>query len=285
MIHNATWNSVKSTVYMVSHSLTAANCQPPTANRKLPTANIILLIFFIICNQGVNAGFPETVKQVKSGVVAIGTYQPTRSPPASFKGTGFAIKEGRHVVTNAHVLPDTMNSKRQESLAVFFRKGKKIEMRQATFLAKDKKHDLAILKISGKPLKTLKLGDDSKVREGQLYGFTGFPIGMVLGLAPVTHRGIVSAITPIVIPATNSSRLDLKHIRRMNDPYDVFQLDATAYPGNSGSPLYDVETGRVVGVINSVFVKGTKESVLTAPSGISYAIPARYIKKLLRKVK
>ena len=279
-----TYNNLKPTHYRVLHPFATANRKLQTENRKLRTANLLLLIFLIICSQGVNAGFPETVKRVKLSIVAVGTYQPTRSPPASFKGTGFAIKDGRYVVTNAHVLPDSMDSKRQESLAVFFRKGKKIEMRRATLLAKDKKHDLAILKVSGKPLKALKLGDDSKVREGQLYGFTGFPIGMVLGLAPVTHRGIVSAITPIVIPAMNSSRLDLKHIRRMNDPYDVFQLDATAYPGNSGSPLYEVETGRVVGVINSVFVKDTKESALTAPSGISYAIPARYIKKLLRKV-
>ncbi len=27
-------------------------------------------------------------------------------------------------------------------------------------------------------------------------------------------------------------------------------LDATAYPGNSGSPLYDPETGEVVGIIH-----------------------------------
>jgi len=61
----------------------------------------------------------------------------------------------------------------------------------------------------------------------------------------------------------------------------VFQLDATSYPGNSGSPLYDPATGEVVGVLNMAFVKGTKEKALTDPSGISYAIPSRYLKALI----
>ena len=63
----------------------------------------------------------------------------------------------------------------------------------------------------------------------------------------------------------------------------MFQLDATAYPGNSGSPLYDGNTGLVIGVINSVFVKGAKENVLRDPSGITYAIPARYVQELLKR--
>ena len=63
----------------------------------------------------------------------------------------------------------------------------------------------------------------------------------------------------------------------------MFQLDAIAYPGNSGSPLYDVDNGRVVGIVNSVFVKKSKESALTSPSGITYAIPAEYMTRLLKK--
>ena len=73
-------------------------------------------------------------------------------------------------------------------------------------------------------------------------------------------------------------------IRRLRDPYEVFQLDATAYPGNSGSPLYDMATGGVVGVLNKVFVQTTKERVLQDPSGISYAIPARHGRARLRGI-
>jgi S1-C subfamily serine protease len=69
----------------------------------------------------------------------------------------------------------------------------------------------------------------------------------------------------------------------MRDPYDVMQLDATAYPGNSGSPVFDQQTGRVVGVINSVLVKGNKEAALQKPSGITYAIPVRFVHELIKQ--
>ena len=229
------------------------------------------------------AGLPETVVKVKKSIVSVGTYQRLRTPPANFLGTGFVVSKGNHVITNAHVVPKKLNESRKEIIGVFFRKGEKVEMRKAELLARDSEHDVALLYIPGTPLPALTLGNAADVAEGRLYGFTGFPIGMVLGMTPVTHRGIVSAITPIVIPANSVKNLNANNLRRLRDPYKVFQLDAIAYPGNSGSPLYKTDTGAVIGVVNSVFVKGTKESVLTSPSGISYAIPVNYIKDLLRK--
>ena len=38
-----------------------------------------------------------------------------------------------------------------------------------------------------------------------------------------------------------------------------------------------------MGVMNMVLIKGTRESALSQPSGISYAIPSRYVKELLDK--
>ena len=164
-------------------------------------------------------------------------------------------------------------------------KGKKPELRAATIAAIDKDHDLALLKISGDALPAMQLGDASKVREGQTLIFTGFPIGMVLGFYPVTHRAMVSSITPIILPAHNSRQLNAKMINQLQKAaYAVFQLDGTAYPGSSGSPLYDPETGLVYGVINMVFVKGKKEAALSNPSGITYAIPGNYINELLKQV-
>ena len=114
--------------------------------------------------------------------------------------------------------------------------------------------------------------------------FIGFPIGAVLGLTPVTHRAIVSAITPIALPGATAQQLTEKVIRRLKTgTFDIYQLDGTAYPGNSGGPLLDMETGEVVGIINMVFVKGTKEAALSHPSGISFAIPVVYLQELLQQ--
>ena len=157
----------------------------------------------------------------------------------------------------------------------------------ATLVGRDPTTDLAVLRLEGgPPLPALRLGSGARVLEGQEIAFTGFPIGNVLGMTPVTHRGIVSAITPIGIPQANARNLNPALIRRLaNDVFRVYQLDATAYPGNSGSPLYDPASGEVLGVMNMVFVKSTKENVLSDPSGISYAIPVEYLQRLLDGLK
>src|SRR6201988_1903091 len=141
---------------------------------------------------------PDTVDRIRPAIVAVCTYQKTRRPPAIFRGTGFVIADGLHVVTNAHVLPDKIDKDKREHIAVFAGIGEKADVREATEVARDLDHDLTVLKITGPPLPALVLGDSARVREGESYAFTGFPIGMILGLHPVTHRGIISAITPIV---------------------------------------------------------------------------------------
>ncbi|SOD40364.1 S1 family peptidase [Nitrosovibrio sp. Nv4] len=225
----------------------------------------------------------KTIEHVKPSIVGIGTVQKTRSPPVNFLGTGFVLDDGLHVITNAHVVPEVLDNANNESYTVITGKGKKPELRAATVAAIDKDHDLVLLKISGEALPAMQLGDASKVREGQTLIFTGFPIGMILGFYPVTHRAMVSSITPIILPAHNSRQLNAKMISQLQKPaYAVFQLDGTAYPGSSGSPLYDPETGLVYGVINMVFVKGKKEAALSNPSGITYAIPGNYIRELLQ---
>ncbi|HEX8874022.1 MAG TPA: serine protease [Nitrosospira sp.] len=228
----------------------------------------------------------KTIENIKPSIVGVGTVQRTRSPQVNFLGTGFVLDDGFHVVTNAHVVPEVLDVANKESYIVITGKGSEPELRAATIAAIDKDHDLVLLKISGTALPAMELGDASRVREGQTLIFTGFPIGMVLGFYPVTHRAMVSAITPIILPAHNSKQLNAKMIGQLQKPrYAVFQLDGTAYPGNSGSPLYDPETGLVYGVINMVFVKGTKEAALSNPSGITYAIPGTYIRGLLERRK
>jgi S1-C subfamily serine protease len=228
---------------------------------------------------------PRTIERVRSSVVAVGTFERTRTPPFRFLGTGFAVADGNTIATNAHVLPPEVNAERRETLAVVVPLAAgQAQLRSATRSGSDPVFDLALLRVEGPPLPPLALGDSDAVREGESILFTGFPIGNVLGPFPATHRGMVSAITPIAIPPAHSSQLNPQLIRQLGSkPFPVFQLDATAYPGNSGSPLYAVDTGTVIGVVNMVFVKGSKESALTAPSGITYAIPVRHLVALLKR--
>lgn len=229
------------------------------------------------------ADLVATIERVKPAVVGVATFQKTRNPPTNLLGTGFAVGDGSHVVTNHHVVPAVVDIEHRETLVVLVGTGAAAQAREATAIAFDKEHDLALLKIGGAPLPALTLGNSDEVREGRVLAFTGFPIGVVLGVFPVTHRGMVSSITPIAIPGRSMRQLDARMIKRLSAPYVVFQLDGTAYPGNSGSPLYDPETGTVLGIINMTFVKSTKESALSSPSGISYAIPAVHIRDLLKE--
>ena len=99
----------------------------------------------------------------------------------------------------------------------------------------------------------------------------------------MTHRGIIAAVTPTIIPVDDSRQISIAMIKRLRDPYLVYQLDATAYPGNSGSAMYDLETGKVIGIINKVFVQESKETVISKPSGITYAILVKYLHQLLKQ--
>ncbi len=91
-------------------------------------------------------------------------------------------------------------------------------------------------------------------------------------------------VTLIVLPSANAQQLNDKMIQRIRSgSFLVYQLDATAYPGNSGSPLFDVSTGRVAGIINMVLVRGTRESALSQPSGISFAIPVQFLRQLIEE--
>ena len=234
----------------------------------------------------VQAGLPEQVAANKPAVVTVGTYSDLSSPRFNFRGTGFAVGDGRTLITNAHVVPDETAALAQLAMQIGGPRTPGVdpqpETRKLNVLHVDRIHDLAVLQFSGSPLPVLALDADDAAREGQALAFIGFPIGGALGFSPVTHRATLSSITPIALPPPSARSLDAAAVVRLRQgSFNIFQLDATAYPGNSGGPLFDVETGRVVGVVNMVLVKSSRESVLSAPSGISYAIPVRWVREIL----
>jgi serine protease Do len=223
----------------------------------------------------------QTIESVKPSIVGIGTFMQLRSPAVSFVGTGFVVGDGLSVITNAHVIPPAIDDEHKETLRITIGKGNTVEYREAVLVTMDKLHDLALLKMSGTPLPAMKVGDSNTIREGQSMAFTGFPLTGILGFHHVTHRAIIAAITPVATQVTNARLLDVKALVQMQkNAFDIFQLDGTAYPGGSGSPLYDPETGVVYGVINKV-INATKEAAITNPSGITYAIPGNFVRALI----
>lgn len=228
------------------------------------------------------ADVADTLESIKPGVVGVGSFHPTRSPRANLRGTGFVVGDGKYIVSTAHIFTGILDSEKNETWVVLTGRDRQMAVRNARIVLRDTERDLILLRIDGEPLPALKLAQSDTVREGwQLY-FTGYPIGSILGLNPSTHRAGLAAVVPIYTPVPAAFQLNPRAVRQAQAQYEIYELDAIAYPGNSGSPVWHPDTGEVVGVVNSVFVKGAKETALTAPSGISYAIPVKWVRDLLR---
>lgn len=228
------------------------------------------------------ADFVDIVARIKPGVVGITTVATTRALAAQLSGTGFAVGDGRHVITNFHVIAtDGVNP---VALFVLVPGESGAERRPAQVVGTDPLHDLALLHVDGAALPALRVRDaPSMVADGTDVAITGIPLGVALGLVPTTHRGIVSAAPSNVGALPRASMLDPALVRMGR--FAVYQLDLIAFPGNSGSPLYRVDNGEVIGVINSGFVKATKEKALTEPTAITFAMPSIYVRELMARAR
>jgi len=230
-----------------------------------------------------HADLPDTVANIKPSILVVGTYRNTDSPRFRMRGTGFVVGDGNLAITNAHVLPEATENMEGMSIVVQVRRPSgELSMRQVTLLEVDRVHDLALMRFEGASAPAMRVRNSDTVREGQAVAFMGFPIGGALGFSPVTHRALISSIAPAALPTPNARTLNAATIRSVRaGPFNIFQLDGTAYPGNSGGPLFDPDTGEVLGVVNMVFIKGSRESALSQPSGISYAIPSKFVADIL----
>lgn len=272
--------------FWASHSFTPwPGCGPWSAGRGCCRVLVWLSVLVVggaLPGAAAADGLPNTVERVQPSVVSVATFMPTRNPRLRHLATGFVVEDGRLVVTNYHVLPEELDSRNLERLVVVSGRGTDTTLHDAESVAESRDSDLALLRITGPALPALVLGDSAAVRVGETLAFTGYPLGMILGLYPATHRAGVAALTPLVLAARQSRELDERRVARIRrGPPLVFQLDGTAYPGNSGSPLYRIDSGVVVGILNQVFVQGGREAAVGSPSGISYAIPTAQLRPLL----
>lgn len=250
---------------------------------------MIVTLTLALCFASANAlalqqrSLVDSIKQIKPSVVGIAIYAPIQSRSPQLLGTGFVVGNGKYVVTNYHVVSKELDPSIVQNYVALSGSGPSPKVHKMEVLAIDPVHDIAILSIND-TLPSVKLARDKLVEEGTSIFFTGFPLGAILGLYPATHQGLVAAIAPDINPASNADQLTVQMLNRLKTPFFIYQLDATAYPGNSGSPVFDSNTNEVVAIINKVFVSEGKEAALTNPSGISYAIPIRELRKLAKTI-
>ncbi len=242
---------------------------------------LLLLTVWVFATQA-RADVVKTIQNVTPSVVAIGIKTPIEYRGSKVLGTGFVVGNGKYVVTNYHVVSEPLAVDVVQNYVVLSGTGQAVNEFIADVVAIDPVHDIAILQVNS-AMNGLHLAADTTLAVGTDIAFTGFPIGAILGLYPATHKGSIAAITPDAIPANNADVLTLSLLKRLDAPALIYQLDATAYPGNSGSAVYHQQTGEVIGIINKVLVKDAKESALSSPTGISYAVPVKHIRALAKK--
>ena len=116
-------------------------------------------------------GLPDTIARVKPAIVGIGIQSNNGPSRSELRGTGFAVADGYHVITNAHVVNHKLSKNKKEQLVVFVGHGKTPDIRQARVLVQDDIHDLALLRIHGRKLPVMKIADSDRVREGRVICF------------------------------------------------------------------------------------------------------------------
>lgn len=256
----------------------------PGLNRRQCLALSLLGLTGLMSGPASADTLPELVARAKPSVLLVGTFGALDSPRFGFRGTGFVVGDGNHAITGAHVLPpdDSLRGGERRLALMLYGADGQWSLREARVIASDSAHDVALMRFDGPPAAPLKLAAGPAAPEGSDIALIGFPLGGALGFSHITHRGTLAARTSIVLPASGPAGLNARAVAQLRrGAFEVLQLDATAYPGNSGGPLFDLASGEVIGVISMVLVKGTRENALSAPSGISYAIPAAHVLALM----
>lgn len=225
--------------------------------------------------------FPDIVEKVKPAVVAIGIFDIKTKPMILYYGSGFFVSSDGTLVTANHVVHAISRDLKRDNLRVFLYNSAQERGLPATVIAQSNEYDLALLKCEGKDLPYLKKGSSQRLREGTEIAYCGYPYGTLLGLFPTTHRGRVSSISPNILPVATAAELTPEIVKALKTRYNIFHIDGVAYPGNSGGPVFDPQTGEALGVIVSGLIeKNSAQTKFRLPTGISYAIPIEHLDKL-----
>ncbi len=158
--------------------------------------------------------------------------------PEASLGSGVIIDSRGHILTNEHVVMNTV------AVLVQLEDGTEYE---AEVIGSDVRSDLAVLRIEARSaLPCLEMGHS----EDLMIGETVIAIGNPFGLGHTLTTGVISSLH-------RTLRLDDRVYQ------DLIQADACINPGNSGGPLLNIK-GELVGITTAIYQKA---------QGIGFAIP------------
>ena len=161
-----------------------------------------------------------------------------RKREAQSLGSGFIISADGYVLTNNHVVADADE--------IIVRLSDRSEL-VAKLVGADPRTDVALLKVQGKDLPTVKRGSSEGIKVGEWV----LAIGSPFGFDHSATSGIISA----------------KGRSLPNENYVPFiQTDVAINPGNSGGPLFNLD-GEVIGINSQIFTRSG------GFMGLSFAIP------------
>ncbi len=181
-------------------------------------------------------------KKARPAVMLLVISDATRKEIAT--GTGFLVSSDGKLITNYHVIERAASAvAKAENGGLFPVEG---------VLASDPKNDLVLLKIKGKDLPFLTLGNSDKIEVGTRIAVIGSP----LGLEGTLSEGIVSAE------------------RELMGDVRLLQVTAAISPGSSGSPVLDAK-GEVIAVARALLREG---------QALNFATPIEFATELLATV-
>ena len=173
-------------------------------------------------------------------------------------GSGFIISTDGYVLTNDHVAGNA------KEVTVTLTNGEKYK---ASIVGTDPVSDVCLLKIDGKNLPFLRLGNSEDVMTGEWVLAFGNPFGLFdISDKPTVTVGVVSAT------GINLRSQEGRVYRGM------IQTDAAINSGNSGGPLVNT-LGEVIG-INAVIFTPNQGNI-----GLGFAIPINRVKSVVTELK
>ncbi|MEO2013813.1 MAG: trypsin-like peptidase domain-containing protein [Fuerstiella sp.] len=165
-------------------------------------------------------------------------------------GSGIVWDESGYIVTNFHVVLDSLRAGKYATLEVQFPDDVVVE---AEVIGGVFEHDLAVLKVSpaGLELHPILVGTSNDLEVGQ----NALAIGNPFGFSQTLSTGVIGGLNRTVRSAEPGQYLT-----------GLIQTDAAINPGNSGGPLLD-SSGRLIGV-NTAIISPTGSY-----AGLGFAVP------------